>query len=1349
MARVAELHADWLRLVEPVDPFLTLPVLNRVFPEGLDRVSTEARVEMRARLAPLNGDRATQTIWIEWVLGDLLGHGGFVVSGPALPDSLALPVPEHRTVLRPEWAVVGPTPESKEAVPRLLISRYRTGTAFDQPIDGERWTATPVDRMTMLCRATGVELGILTDGRVWQLLWARPNEPVGHGTWDATYFSEERAHLDSFVSILGAKRMYAVPPPDTVEALLAESSDRQEAVTRQLGDQVRAATELLVAAISRANRERSGGLLKGVDSRTVYEAAVTVMMRLVFLLYAEERQLLPLNDETYDRSYAVSTMLHALEEESDTIGEEPLERRSTAWHRLLATFRAVHGGVQHEDLRIPAYGGRLFDPDRFEFLEGRTAGEQWREMNRDPLPIDDLTVMAMLRALQVLEFREAGVRDVRQLSFGALDVEQIGHVYEGLLDHSAVATDEIVLGLRGRRSKERTSEPEIPLPDIETAAARGHDALVSWLREATGLTQAQIVKALDSGLDADLTRRLLEACENDRVAFERVAPYAHLLRVDLRGLPVVFLDGSTYVTEVSLRSDTGTQYTTRELADEVARYTLEPLVYNPGPAEGADRGTWQLRGSDEILALRVCDPAVGSGAILVAACRYLSDRVAEAWIDEGVAFEQAGSGEADDVVLAARRAVAGRCLYGVDRDPMAAEMAKLSLWLVTMAKERPFTFLDHAIQVGDSLLGITDLDQIRHFHMDPAVGRELHSTLFDYTAALESVVSDASSMRDELESIDVVTLRDADDRARLHQKVKALTARLELVGDVLVGAALSASASAEVSLDDRLTSVAPLISGLLPSDGGVSTDSPSILEAKAETWLEAGRPDTAPRRRCLHWPLAFPEIFSTRGGFDAIVGNPPFLGGTKISGPNGVDFRHHIAKWIAGFATDRADLCSFFFLRAGSLTGPRSAIGLLATQAIRDGSSRVVALDGLIDRGFRIGRAVRNKPWPGSAAVHISQVWLFRGMPAVAPWLDGEPASEIGAALEIPGRVVGDPQALPSPGAIALQGAKPNFKGFVLSPDTAAGLLADDPKNSEVVRPYLVGRDLNGSPSAEATRLIIDFRDWTRERAESFTAPFSHVESRLPGERETVKGDISTPFWCFGRPGMALRRAIEPLERVIAVAYTSSTLGFRFISPRQTIGDAVVVIASDDAAMLAVLSSSIHYWWVVKHGTALKSDLRYQPSRVFNTFVFPPHSSRLEAAGEEFSAARQRVMDANDWGLTALGERLHDPAKTGEDLEGLRGLIERIDALVSAAYGWDDLDLSHGFRETGYGVRWTIGPEAQTEILDRLLELNHQACAATASPEHQREAPKMSAVQADGSEGGPQLMIDLGGEESE
>ncbi len=1083
---IAGTHADWLRLVEPNGPFLTLPVLRRVWPNGLDHLDADARAEVRRHLADLDlDDPASVTAWVEWVLTDLLSYGRRLQSGPQVPASLTHVVAEHGAVLRPDHVL-----DDGSGRARLLVSVHPATSRLEARPVGDRWSASPVERLALLCRATGVELGLATNATSWVLVWAPKDGASGTATFSADLFSEEPVLLDAFTSVLGARRFFAVAKADQLEALLGESAAAQAEVTGKLGQQVRQAVELLVAAMSRADRDRHGALLADVEAHQVYESAVAVLMRLVLLLYAEERGLLPLGDDLYDRTLAASTLLDQLREVQADTGDEPLERSHTAWHRLLALFRAVHAGIDHDRLRIPAYGGGLFDPDRFPFLEGRRPGERWHEAPAEPLPVDDLTVLAMLSALQELRFSEGGVAETRRLTYRSLDVEQVGHVYEGLLDHSAVAVTSTALGLIGKAG----NEPEIALDDLTHQAARGRDALVGWLVEVTGLTAKRIERLLDAEADAHTTRLLRSACENDEGLAARITPYVHLVRRDLRGLPTVFTAGSMYVTQTGAKRDSGTAYTTKELADEVVEHALVPLVNSPGPADGADPADWKLRPSTELLDLKVCDPAVGSGAILVAACRYLADRLVEAWTAERA---PEADGDPDEVNITARRAVADRCLYGVDRDPMAVEMAKLSLWLVTLSKERPFTFLDHAIKSGDSLLGITDLDQLRALHLDPAIGRAKVGLSLK-PDAVDDAVERAIDLRRRLESIPVVAVADAEVKAQLNAEADEALGALHTVADLVVGCALRAELPGQPLPEDQIAASTPLVAAALDADEPAELRASALgqIAGHARQALDAGRPDAAPHRHPLHWPLAFPEVFvdRDRAGFDAMVGNPPFLGGKRISGAAGSDFREYAVHWIAAGARGNADLISYFFLRAATVS---NYIAFLATNTVAQGDTREVALDRLTGSGgWTILRAVKSCPWPGEATLEIAKVWLARTWKGLCD-LDDAAVTAITPALEPAGRTAGQPFRLAGKAGLCFQGCIAGTPAFIPNDDTAVRLAKAEP---EVVRPFLNGDDVVSYPAHRASRWAIDFGDLDESSARRHAAAWKHAEDHIRPE---------------------------------------------------------------------------------------------------------------------------------------------------------------------------------------------------------------------------------------------------------
>ncbi|NTV65293.1 MAG: restriction endonuclease, partial [Oscillochloris sp.] len=376
--------------------------------------------------------------------------------------ALTVAVLEQRETLAPDLLIVEPG----RGRPRVLLLTAPPGQSLDRPPPGARWKEPLTTRMMTLLHATGVRLGLLTNGEQWMLVDAPRSETTGFVTWHARLWLEEPLTLRAFVSLLGAHMLFGRPERESLEALLAASASDQQEITDQLGLQVRQAVELLVAAIDVADRERGTlaaaiqgdpAFIRSAIEEVLYEAALTVMMRLVFLLSAEERGVLLPEDEVYVRNYAVSALLPELQALA-THGEELLERRHDAWVRLLATFRAIHGGIVTPTLRLPAYGGGLFDPERFPFLEGRGRGEPLEQAR--PLPVSNRVVLHMLRSLQLLRVRGG---EARRLSFRALGVEDIGHVYESLLDHTARRAAAPILGLAGAQG----NEPEIALEELE------------------------------------------------------------------------------------------------------------------------------------------------------------------------------------------------------------------------------------------------------------------------------------------------------------------------------------------------------------------------------------------------------------------------------------------------------------------------------------------------------------------------------------------------------------------------------------------------------------------------------------------------------------------------------------------------------------------------------------------------------------------------------------------------------------------------------------------------------------------------------------------------------------------
>jgi hypothetical protein len=1300
-------HDDWLSLLDRSGPFLTLPVLSRTWPAGLDPVPRELMDEVRPAFDTWREDPVGRHHpWITFVLSHLLEWRECLLEGPSVPETLEVAVPEHGTLVRADLAFSGP-----DGTVSLLGTVLSPGTPPAARMTGG-WAASPADRLALLLRKHQVPLGLVTDGRWWALVWAPPEGVTSVAVWDAALWLEERETLAAFRCLLERRRFLGVPDGETLPALLSAGLEQQEEITDGLGHQVRQAVEMLVEAIGRAGRQGgpAEGLLADLDPNEVYHGAVTVMMRLLFLLFAEERLLLPADDELYLTSYSAGHLVDALRSEANLTGEDALELRTAAWQRLLSLFRGIHRGIAHDRLRIPAYGGGVFDPNRHPWLEGKRSADEVGDAR--VLPIDDRTVLHALEALQYVRIRD----ERRRLSFRTLDVEQIGYVYEGLLGYDARRASEPVVGLVGKAGE----EPEVPLSDVETIT---DDATA--LAELTGLSEGRIRKLLADDGDLHREQLLRVACSGDEDLVARVRPIAGLLRLDLRGLPVIVPSGGLYVTVSPRRRLSGTHYTPRDLAERVVIGALEPLVYSPGPLDTGDRAAWRLRSSADILGLKVADIAMGSGAFLVGACRYLAGQLLEAWAREGDvrALERLQGRsevpvdvEADPVVVDARRQVIEHCLYGGDINEMAVEMAKLSLWLVSLSRERPFSFLDDRLVCGDSLLGLTSLDQVRLLHFDPAEARRKGAGEqgFDFWGQVRETLDEAERLRRTLADRPLIDIRDAQVKAALLAEAQKVTRALVVVADAMVGVAMASCGSDHDAGDDVRRFPAQVRHMLGEDDPGARETRLQEMADTAAYRLDTGRPEGAFDRRPTHWPLAFPEVFEA-GGFDAVIGNPPFLGGTKLSGSFGGAYREFLAQQVSGSGpTGRADLIAYFLLTSHKLLNSGGQGGLIGTNTVAQGDTREIGLDALIANGATIRGAVKSAKWPTRTVnLEYSIIWWSRQPleEAAVRVLDGKPVILINSFLDAAQENLGRPFRLITNADSTFEGSKPDTMGFVLNPDEAMALIARDPRNRDVLFPYVNGDDLNSRPDCSGSRWAINFRDWQIDRAERYPDCLEILRTRvLPAIRAkpaSYAGWIDR-WWQYWRVRAELYRTIEHMDRVLAIALTSKVVLPVRVPTGMVYSHATGVFAYEDGGHLALLSSAFHYWWAITYASTLETRIRYTPSDVFETFPQPVIASRVEFAGEALDAHRHRLMIERDLGLTALYNLVNSSAVADAEIARLRASHVEIDQAVAEAYGWGDIRLGHGFHDTAQGVRFTISAPARREVLRRLLELNHE-----------------------------------------
>jgi hypothetical protein len=428
-------HIEWLRYVEVNGPFLSVPVLAAEWPdlEPLDAADRD-RLHREHRRWLRDPDEGPAD-WIAYVLTDLLGWTDAVSLTEDL-SALSHEELEHDTVITPSFGLRDP------GTGELRLLGLISDDSPVARIKGSDWSATPADRLARLCRARGVELGLATNGRWWALIWTPVQGVSTVAVFDSASWADaaERPVVRAFVSLLQRRRFFAVPPERRLPALLWESLKNQEAITDRLGVQVRQAVELLVAAFGRI------GITAQVPATEAYRGAVTMLMRLVFLFFAEATDMLPADNALYASSYSVTGLFEELERRvANALGNEAeLDHTSVAWHRILALCAIVDRGVNHQELRFAGHDGSLFDPARHPWL---------------PLTVDDRTVLHLLRSVQTVTI--AGER--RTVSFRIFSVEQIGYMYEGLLSYEGFRADGVVVGLIGKDGQ----EAEVPLAELE------------------------------------------------------------------------------------------------------------------------------------------------------------------------------------------------------------------------------------------------------------------------------------------------------------------------------------------------------------------------------------------------------------------------------------------------------------------------------------------------------------------------------------------------------------------------------------------------------------------------------------------------------------------------------------------------------------------------------------------------------------------------------------------------------------------------------------------------------------------------------------------------------------------
>ena len=903
-------HFEWLGFIQPNGLVVSAPalvkagaILNRQDAEG--QALLAGCVDQRAVFPGRDPEPCVRDFqeFASAVLGWGFSSRGYAGAAEApVPADLAVVLPDYDETLHPDFAVRERDPRNGASPWQLLVQVLAAGQDFDKATSGAGGLeASPQGRAERLLRGTGVPAGVLFNGVALRLISAPRGESSG---WMDFRFADlintaGRPLCSALRLLLSEQRLLALPRDQRLAALLESSRKYQNEVSERLSEQVLHALYELLRGFQTAHDSSGGELLREPlsddgDRNDIYRGLLSVILRLVFLLYAEERGMLP-DDGNFVRYYSLTGLYQRLREDA-ALNPDTMDQRFGAWAQLLVLFRLIHDGARaHRTggaVSLPERRGALFDPDRFRFLEDRSGGGVRQTIERViPPRISDGVIYRVLEKLLVL--------DGERISYRTLDVEQIGSVYETIMGFRLEAATGHSVAIKPAKKLGAPNTVDLDALLAQPNARRGR-----WLQERADRT---ITDRVAKGL------REAETVDDLHAALDRV--------LDKDATPDITPPGALVLQPNEERRRSGSHYTPRELTEPIVRHTLAPVLERLKGEDG------RAPTSEEILGLKICDPAMGSGAFLVETCRQLADALIDAWAAHGTMPVIPPD---EDEVIYARRLIAQKCLYGIDRNPMAVDLAKVSLWLSTLARDHPLTFVDHAFRHGDSLVGLTR-QQIEALNWK---GRQPILTGFGVREAVET----ASELRRQIREAD-----DTVDERRLQnlwREAQDAVAEVRLFGDLVLAAFFEGAKPKE--RESRRTAYQEAI-------------------LTGEAWRHAvpmvERRNSELPFAPFHWEIEFPEVFERANpGFDGFVGNPPFLGGKRISTIQGPPYRDWLRAVHEG-SNSNTDIVAHFFRRAFTLIRHGGALGMIATNTIAQGDTRAGGLRWICEHDGYIYRA--------------------------------------------------------------------------------------------------------------------------------------------------------------------------------------------------------------------------------------------------------------------------------------------------------------------------------------------------------------------------------------------------------
>ena len=810
----------------------------------------------------------------------------------------------------------------------------------------------------------------------------------------------------------------------------------------------------------------------------------------------------------------------------------------------------------------------------------------------------------------------------------------------------------------------------------------------------------------------------------------------------------------------SERSSSGSHYTPEDLVKPLIRHSLEYQIEERVEDYYKEKAT-QEDTKKKLLDLKICDVACGSGHILLSAARRIALEVARVETGEQQPNPASFRHSLKEVIK--------NCIYGVDKNPLAVELCKVALWLESHNPGEPLSFLDHRIKCGDAIVGLVHRNELQNGIADesfknlPEDEKEVASTFLKKNRQERTIRNKSDRAIQLTTETDHKLMEEVRDLNRLIENFSELPENTpeeiknkEKTYNILI----NSDALKHLKIMADLQIMPFFLKKTETNKNLLLTDSQYFRYLRGESRIpdvmEMKTIENAVNYRFFHWFLEFPEVFQ-KGGFDCILGNPPFLGGQKLSGSFGNNYLECIKHLYDPIGA--VDLVTYFFRRGFILLKSKGFQSLISTNTIAQGKSREGGLDIICSKQGVINHAIRSMRWPGHAAVEVSLVTIHKGDWEKDIILDNKKVDRITPYLD-DSEVMGNPFPLKINAGKSFQGSIVLGKGFIITPEQAANLIARDQRNKEVLFPYLNGDDLNNNPEQKPSRWVINFFDWSENRAKTYPDCYKIVEQGVKPERlkKNDKGG-KEKWWQFLRPRNELYETISKLDQVMVISEVTKYVSFMFVPIDIVFMHTIKVIAWSDWSSMALLNSSIYCEWAWKYSSTMGSGtLRYTPSSCFDTFPFPnrlPKEQKvlLDGVGEQFYICREKLLKELQLGLTKIYNLFHcrdiipiqekdflleetsflkkyskevlqlkkhfqnishtDYNSFIEQMEKFRSLAEKINEIFLDVYGWKDIQLVHGFYELEYlpendRIRYTIHPEARKEILKRLLKLNHQ-----------------------------------------